>query len=78
MLQKIENHENLVKDSESGAILLSNRTIVDDYRARKKILNHNKNLETEINMIKQELAELNNIRDSVNEIKELLKGLANK
>jgi uncharacterized protein YydD (DUF2326 family) len=78
MLQKVENHENLLKDSESGAILLSNRNVADEYKARKKLLNHNRSLETEINMIKQELEELNAIRDSVNEIKELLKGLASK
>lgn len=78
MLQKIENHENLVKDSESGAILLTSKSIVDDYKARKKILNHNRNLESEINTIKSELAELNKVRDSINEIKEMLKGLTNK
>ena len=78
MLRKIENHENLVKDSDSGAILLNNRNIVDEYKARKKLINQNRSLEQEINIIKHDLQELSKVRDSLEEIKEMLKGLSAK
>lgn len=75
-LVKIEEHEELRKDMNNGAILLSDRSVVNEYKNRKAMMNNVRDVSAEINNIKQKLSELDSVKTDMQEIKELLKGLA--
>ena len=55
----------ILKDTKSGAVLNNDRQAIDEYHAKKKMLNSARNLQEEVDDIKKDLAE----------IKELLRGL---
>lgn len=74
-LVKIEEHEELRKDTNNGAILLSDRGVVNEYKTRKAMMNNVRDVSVEINNIKQKLSELDSVKTDMQEIKELLKGL---
>ena len=65
MLTKVKNYSGLLKDTRSGAVLNNDRQAIDEYHAKKKMLNSARNLQEEVDDIKKDLAE----------IKELLRGL---
>lgn len=75
-LAKIEEHEELRKDVKTGAILLSDKNIVNEYKSKKAMLNNVRDVSAEINNIKEKLSEIETIKDDMKEIKELLRGLA--
>lgn len=77
-LAKINDHNELVKDVSSGAVLLNDRTSANDYLARKKMLSTSRTMTDEINTMKNKIAEIDTIKDDLAEIKELLKGLAHR
>lgn len=58
MHYKIKEHEGLVKDSKTGAILLKDKSVSDEYQARKSMMRTNHDLKTELNTLKNEMAEL--------------------
>jgi len=62
MIVKIKDEENLVRDKESNAILNSNLSSLENYKARRESL-RNKD------------KELQSLKDEVKEIKQLLKKL---
>lgn len=76
MLVKIKDREDLVKDSKSGAVLLSDTGLRDDYKSRKNMMKVTHDLKEEINTIKQNLAELSSLKEDFKEIRELLQGIA--
>ena len=78
MLFKVEGHEELVKDKRTGAILLNDIRVVDDYKAKKALLTSNRALSTEINTIKEKMKEIENVREELASIRELLQRIADK
>lgn len=74
-LAKIHEHEELRKDIKSGAILLSDKNVANEYRSKKAMLHSVRNVSDEINTIKQKLSKVDNLEKDMQEIKELLKGL---
>jgi len=75
-LVKIEEHEDLRKDTKTGAILLADHNIANEYKSKKDMLNNVRGVNSEINSIKEKLSELDSLKDDMREIKELLRGLA--
>jgi hypothetical protein len=75
-LAKVKEHEELRKDTYSGAILLSDRNIANEYRSRKAMMNNVRDVSAEINSIKEKLSDLESVKTDMQEIKELLRGLA--
>ena len=70
---KVQGHEGLVRDTSSGAILNTDRSSYDNY-----IQARNRAIEREMEISRQ-ADEINNIKQDVSEIKDLLlKFLANK
>lgn len=74
-LAKIEEHEELRKDLSTGAILLSDRNIANEYKTKKNMMRSVRDVNVEINSIKEKLSEIDNLRTDMQEIKELLRGL---
>lgn len=74
-LVKIEDHVELRKDKENGAILLADHNIVNEYKNKKAMMNNVRGVNNEINSIKEKLSEIDSIKDDMKEIKELLRGL---
>lgn len=75
-LAKVKEHENLMKDMDSGAVLLSDKTAMNEYKSKKNMLQNMRDVSSEINTIKQKLSELDSVKTDMQEIKELLRGLA--
>lgn len=68
---KVEGHSNLIRDGETKAIINTSMTDYNNYIMQKKL----KEKETQkINSIEKEVS---NIKDDLNEIKNLLRRLAN-
>lgn len=74
-LARVEEHEELRKDIKSGAVLLSDTNLADDYRNRKAMMSNVRDVSAEINNIKKKLSDLESVKTDMQEIKELLKGL---
>ena len=74
-LAKIEEREELRKDMSTGAILLSDRNIANEYKSKKNMMRSVRDVNVEINSIKEKLSEIDNLRTDMQEIKELLRGL---
>lgn len=63
---KVKDHDGLVRDLSSGAIINTNRTEYENYmKARERALNQDL-------AISQQAEELNNIKQDVSEIKGIL------
>lgn len=75
-LAKIEDHEELRKDMKTGAVLLSDRNVVNEYKSKKSMLQASRDNAAEINNIKQKLSKIDKLENDMQEIKELLRGLA--
>jgi uncharacterized protein YydD (DUF2326 family) len=75
-LAKVEDHVELRKDRESGAILLSDHNMLNEYKSKKAMMNNVRDVSAEINSIKQKLSDLESVKTDMQEIKELLRGLA--
>ena len=78
MYNKVKDYKDLVKDPKTGAILLSNQKVANDYSVRKKELQHDVMVEREINSIKSKLEEMDSVKKDLHEIKSLLKELVTK
>jgi len=78
MYNKVKDHEELVKDTKSGALLLIDKSVSDEYKARKNMLRTSRDLAVEINMIKHEMEDLNTIKAELDEIKTLLKEIVSR
>ena len=69
---KVQGHNGLVRDSSNGAIINTNRTEYEEYMERVRLANETDNL------ISQHTAEINNIKNELQDIKTLLLQLVNK
>lgn len=74
-LAKVEDRVELRKDMDTGAILLSDHNIAEEYKSKKTMMNNVRNVSSEINSIKEKLSDLESVKTDMQEIKELLKGL---
>lgn len=74
-LVKIEEHEELRKDVQTGAILLSDKSVSNEYKSRKNMMKNVRDVSSEINTIKEKLSEIDSIKNDMQEIKALLRGL---
>jgi hypothetical protein len=77
ILDKVKDYEGLVKDRQSGAILLANHAKANEYIARKKALSETHELKKEINTIKERLDDIETVKNDVSDIKALLQQIAN-
>lgn len=75
-LAKVTEHEELRKDMNSGAVLLSDKNVANEYKTKKNMLRSVHSVNAEINIIKEKLSEFEDLRSDMREIKELLRGLA--
>lgn len=75
-LVKIKDHEELVKDTSSGAILLSDKNVMNEYRIKKNMMQNARDVNAEINNMKQKMSEIEStFKNDMEEIKQLLRGL---
>jgi peptidoglycan hydrolase CwlO-like protein len=65
---------NFVKDTSNGALLTTNRSVLLENEARKRLSNRLSSKDDEINKLKMQVQEIN---EDVSEIKSLLKQLIN-
>lgn len=67
-----------LRDTHSKALLMNNRKDADDYKLKSKLMKAANTRDEEINNLKAKVAEIDTIRDQLNEIKNLLKELVSK
>ena len=72
---KIEGYKDLVKDKKSGAILLNNPKVANEYFRKQKEVQHDTMVSEEINNIKNKLSEIDSMKSELTEIKNLLREL---
>lgn len=75
-LAKIREREDLLKDKNSGAVLLSDRNVMNEYRTKKNMMKNVRDVSAEINTMKEKLSKIDKIEQDMEDIKELLRGLA--
>lgn len=69
---KVQGHNGLVRDLSSGAIINTNRAEYDEYMERVRLA------EEKDQLISQHTDEINNMKNELREIKDLLIQLVNK
>lgn len=72
MYVKIENKDGLIRDMSSGAVLNTNRTDYENYLTRKR------QAQIEKEESSKQVEEINNLKNEINEIKQMLLALMNK
>lgn len=75
-LAKVKEREDLLKDTHTGAVLLSDKNIMNEYRAKKNMMKNMRDVSAEINTIKEKMSKIDKLEADMDEIKELLRGLA--
>lgn len=78
MYMKIKDRNDIVKDSVTGAILKVDTRSKDEYLRQKNIINSSKKYQEELSEIRNKIAEMDSLKQDVNEIKSLLEKLVNK
>ena len=68
---KVKNHENLIRDSKSNFIVNTNKSEYDEYIARRK------QKQNEKNKVENLERDLSTLRDEITEIKDMLRSLVN-
>ena len=69
---KVIGHDGLVRDTSSGAIINTNKTEYEEYKARMR------EAEERENAISQHTIEINNMKNELQEIKSLILQVLNK
>lgn len=69
---KVEGNKNLIRDEETKAILNTNQSEYDNYITLRNIK------KSEVERMQQLESDVSNMKDDLNEIKDLLRSLANK
>ena len=75
-LHKVKDHEGLLKDTRTGAILLADHVKANEYTMKRKSLEDTKRMANEINTIKEKLGEIDEVKSDLSEIKSLLLQIA--
>jgi hypothetical protein len=73
---KVKDYDGLVKDRHSGAILLANHAKANEYLAKKRSIQSEIEMRSEINTLNERLNDLETVKNDVSEIKALLQKLA--
>ena len=68
---KVKNHENLIRNSKSNFIINTNKSEYDEYIARRK------QKQNEKNKVENLERDLSTLRNEITEIKDLLRSLVN-
>ena len=68
---KVKNHENLIRDSKSNFIVNTNKSEYDEYIARRKQKQNEKN---KVDNLERDVSTL---RNEITEIKDMLRSLIN-
>lgn len=68
---KVKNHENLIRDSKSNFIVNTNKSEYDEYIARRK------QKQNEKNKVENLQRDLSTLRNEITEIKDMLRSLVN-
>jgi len=68
---KVKNHENLIRDSKSNFIVNTNKSEYDEYIARRK------QKQNEKNKVENLERDLSTLRDEITEIKDMLRSFVN-
>ena len=74
-LAKIEEHEELRKDMTTGAVLLSDRNVANEYRTKKNMMQNVRDVNSELNILKEKVSKIDKVESDLEEIKALLRGL---
>lgn len=69
---KVAGHEGLIRDSSTGAIVNTNRSEYEDYIQRKRLAEQREKI------LSEHTDEINNMKNELREIKDLLIRLVNK
>ena len=69
---KVQGHNGLVRDTSSGAIINTNKSEYEEYMERVRLA------EEKDSLLSQHTAEINNIKNELQDIKTLLLQLVNK
>lgn len=72
---KIKSHPDFIKDTQTGAILNTNKNKLDEYNAKKKMIASTHEIRQEINNVMNKLKEVEELKKDIDEIKNLLRGL---
>lgn len=75
-LNKVKDHEHLLKDRKSGAVLLSSQAKANEYLLKKKSIQNEVAMAKEINTIKERLSGLEKLQEDMTDIKSLLQQIA--
>lgn len=74
-LAKVEEYEELRKDMKSGAILLSDKNAANEYSSRKAMMNGVRDVNSELNILKEKVSKIDKVESDLEEIKAMLRGL---
>ena len=77
-IARVEDRTDLVKDMASGALLYVDKKAAKEYKEKKALLNNSKESQMQMEQIKSKLAEIDALKNDLNEIKSLLKEIVNK
>ena len=75
---RVSDRKDLLKDTTSGALLSIDKKAAQEYREKKALLNSRKESDLQLSQVKEKLAEIDSLRNDLNEIKSLLKEIVNK
>lgn len=78
MLVKVDGRPDLMKDIESGAVVTIDKKASNEYLRQRNLINSTKQNQQEIAEIKEKLADLDNVKNDLQDIKKLLKELVAK
>lgn len=71
-LFKVKGHQELRKDSKTGALLLSDKTKANEYFTKRKVFENDAAMGTEINNLKESF---NDLKSDMDQIKNMLQQL---
>ena len=74
-LAKVEDYTELRKDKENGAILLADRNIANEYKTKKNMMQNVRDVNSELNILKEKVSKIDKVETDLEEIKALLRGL---
>ena len=77
-IARVTDRNDLLKDMTSGALLSIDKKAAQEYREKKALLNNKKESDLQLSQVKEKLAEIDSLRNDLNEIKSLLKEIVNK
>ena len=77
-IARVDDRKDLLKDMTSGALLSIDKKAAQEYREKKALLNNKKESDLQLSQVKEKLAEIDSLRNDLNEIKNLLREIVNK